>query len=116
MPRADQLIRQWTILKLLEVNRRVTLRQICDALAEPCHERTLRRDLDALSLAGFPIYTEREDGKRYWKLLDSHKAFPFPLTPTELYALQCGRNLLTPLREPLFQNRLKTSTGKSTPT
>lgn len=28
MPRADQPIRQWTILKLLESNGRVTLRQI----------------------------------------------------------------------------------------
>ncbi len=42
MPRADQPIRQWTILKLLESNGRVTLRQIADALSETCHERTLR--------------------------------------------------------------------------
>ncbi|MFQ5780493.1 MAG: helix-turn-helix transcriptional regulator [Nitrospiria bacterium] len=97
MPRADQSIRQWTILKLLEANKRITLRQIGDALANPCHERTLRRDLDALSLAGFPLYSEREDGKRYWKLLDRHKTVPFPLTPTELYALQCGRHFLAPL-------------------
>ncbi|MDC4225306.1 MAG: hypothetical protein MPW15_13980 [Candidatus Manganitrophus sp.] len=40
--RADQPIRQWTILKLLESNGRVTLRQIADALSETCHERTLR--------------------------------------------------------------------------
>lgn len=45
MPRADQPIRQWTILKLLESNGRVTLRQIADALSERCHKRTLRRIL-----------------------------------------------------------------------
>lgn len=38
MPRADQPIRQWTILKLLESNGQVTLRQITDALSEACHE------------------------------------------------------------------------------
>ena len=53
--------------------------------------------MDALSLAGFPIYTKREGGKTYWKLLEGHKTALFPLTPTELYALQCGRHLLAPL-------------------
>jgi hypothetical protein len=35
MPRADQPIRQWTTLKMLESNGRVTLRQIADALSTP---------------------------------------------------------------------------------
>lgn len=97
MPRADQPIRQWTILKLLESNGRVTLRQIADALSETCHERTLRRDLDALGLSGFPVYSERENGKTVWKLDDAYRRVPLPLTATELYALQCGMQLLAPL-------------------
>jgi predicted DNA-binding transcriptional regulator YafY len=97
MPRADQPIRQWTILKLLESNGRVTLRQIADALSETCHERTLRRDLDVLGLVGFPIYSERENGKTVWKLNDAYRRVPLPLTATELYALQCGMQLLAPL-------------------
>ena len=97
MPRADQQIRQWTILRLLESNGKVTLRQVASELEEPCHERTLRRDFDALSLSGFPIYNERENGKSYWKLDESYRRFPLPLTATELYALQLGKQLLTPL-------------------
>jgi len=98
MPRSDPSIRQWTILKLLEANRRVTLQQCAEALGHGCHDRTLRRDIEALELSGIPIYTEREDGKRYWKLLDSYKRMPLPLTATELYALQCSRHLLAPLQ------------------
>ncbi|GEM_PF-4208036 len=97
MPRADQPIRQWTILKLLESNGRVTLRQIADALSESCHERTLRRDLDVLGLVGFPIYAERENGKTVWKLDDAYRCAPLPLTATELYALQCGMQMMAPL-------------------
>lgn len=97
MPRADQPIRQWTILKLLESNGRVTLHQIADALSETCHERTLRRDIDVLGLVGFPIYSERENGKSYWKLDETYRTTPLPLTATELYALQCGQQFLAPL-------------------
>jgi predicted DNA-binding transcriptional regulator YafY len=97
MPRADQPIRQWTILKLLESNRKITLQRIASELSEPCHERTLRRDLDALGAAGFPIYSERENGKSYWKLGENYRTAPLPLTATELYALQCGKQLLAPL-------------------
>ena len=97
MPRADQQIRQWMILKLLESNGKITLQKIALELTDPCHERTLRRDLDALSLSGFPIYNERENGKSYWTLEESYRRFPLPLTATELYALQCGKELLLPL-------------------
>jgi predicted DNA-binding transcriptional regulator YafY len=97
MPRGDQQIRQWTILKLLEANGRITLRRIASELDGACHERTLRRDLDVLSLSGFPIHTEREDGKTYWVLTEAYRRFPIPLTPTELLALQCGGEFLKPL-------------------
>lgn len=98
MPRSDQLIRQWKILKFLETNRRATLRRLASELDAACHERTLRRDLEALSLSGYPIYTERDDGKTYWVLTDTYRRFPIPLTPTEVLALQCGGDLLKPLQ------------------
>ncbi len=107
MPRATQSIRQWTILRLLETNRRVTLRQCAEALEHACHERTLRRDIEALELSGIPIYTERENGKRYWKLLDTYKRIPLPLTATELYALQCSRHLLAPLEGSFISESLE---------
>ena len=112
MPRADQPIRQWTILKLLESNGRVTLRQIADALSEACHERTLRRDLDVLGLAGFPIYSERENGKTVWKLDDAYRRAPLPLTATELYALQCGMQMMAPLEGTFITEAIQSLTQK----
>ncbi|MBI1821927.1 MAG: hypothetical protein HY036_02780 [Nitrospirae bacterium] len=41
MPRADQQIRQWTILKLLESNGKITLQKIASELSGPCHDRML---------------------------------------------------------------------------
>ena len=58
MARGDQLGRQWKIIQTL-----VSARQGKSAaeLAEDleCHPRTLYRDLEALQVAGFPIYTEK---------------------------------------------------------
>lgn len=112
MPRADQPIRQWTILKLLESNGRVTLRHIADALSETCHERTLRRDLDVLGLVGFPIYSERENGKTVWKLDDAYRCAPLPLTATELYALQCGMQMMAPLEGTFITDAIQSLTQK----
>ncbi|MHB8482239.1 MAG: helix-turn-helix transcriptional regulator [Nitrospiria bacterium] len=97
MPRSDQQIRQWIILKLLESNEKTTLQRIASELSDPCHERTLRRDLDALGPAGFPVYNERQNRKSYWKLNETYRRFSLPLTATELNALQCGKQLLSPL-------------------
>ena len=97
MPRSDQLIRQWKILKFLEANGRATLRRLESELDGACHERTLRRDLEALSLTGIPLRDERENGKTYWVLDEAYKRFSIPLTGTELFALLCGRELLRPL-------------------
>ncbi len=112
MPRADQPIRQWTILKLLESNGQVTLRQISDALSETFHERTLRRDLDVLGLVGFPIYAERENGKSVWKLDDAYQRAPLPLTATELYALQCGMQMMAPLEGTFLTDAIQSLTQK----
>jgi predicted DNA-binding transcriptional regulator YafY len=97
MPRSDQQIRQWKILAFLEANGKATLQRLASELGDDCHERTLRRDLEALGLAGFPIYDQREDGKTFWVLDPDYRRFPIPLTATELLALQCGRDVLKPL-------------------
>ena len=83
MPRNDQVIRQWKILKLLEARGHVTLSRLADDLDEPCHLRTLRRDLDALSLIGVPVYTEKRNGTTIWRLPDDYRRVPLPVTPTE---------------------------------
>ena len=72
MPRGDQLARQWKIIQTLISSRPG---KSAAELAEEieCHPRTLYRDLEALQAAGFPIYTERIEGKNLWSLLDTMK-------------------------------------------
>jgi predicted DNA-binding transcriptional regulator YafY len=97
VPRNDQVIRQWKILRFLESRGVVTLSRLADDLDEPCHPRTLRRDLDALSLIGVPVYTEKRNGTTIWRLPDDYRRVPLPVTPTELLALDMVRRLAQPL-------------------
>ena len=61
MPRGDQLARQWKIIQTLITSRRG---KSAAELAEDfeCYPRTLYRDLEALQVARFPIYTEKVEG------------------------------------------------------
>lgn len=70
VPRNAEVIRQWTILREIENARAggVTI----DELAAQCDvtTRTIRRDLQALEEAGFPLYDDRsnDDGKTRWRV------------------------------------------------
>jgi hypothetical protein len=57
MPRNDQVTRQWHVLRLLESSRGLTLDELMQELPDdyPRHPRTLRLDLGALEMAGFPL-------------------------------------------------------------
>ena len=60
--RGDQLGRQWRIIQTLVSSRYG--KSAADLAGElDCHPRTVYRDLDALQVAGFPMYTERVEGK-----------------------------------------------------
>lgn len=56
--RHRQLIRTWNLLVLLRARPR-TLAELATECAT--HQRTIRRDLDALCTVGFPIITSRDD-------------------------------------------------------
>ncbi len=112
MPRNDQVIRQWKILKLLEARGRVTLARLADDLDEPCHPRTLRRDLDALTVIGVPVYTEKRNGTTVWLVSDEYRSFPLPVTPTELLALDTMRRLAQPLDGTFVSASLGSVLGK----
>jgi predicted DNA-binding transcriptional regulator YafY len=94
MPRSGEVIRQWNVLRAIEASRHATI----DALAasERVTTRTIRRDLEALQAAGFPLYDELVDGKRSWRI-DTR---PFRglvetgFTLSELCALYFSRTLL----------------------
>ncbi len=66
MARNAEIVRQWRILREIESSRTATVA----ALAKACDvcTRTIRRDLDALQEAGFPLYDETADGKVFWRL------------------------------------------------
>ena len=67
MPRNAEVIRQWQILRHIEASR---LGASIDELATltAVTTRTIRRDLEALQEAGFPIYDAPVDGRKRWRL------------------------------------------------
>jgi len=100
VPRNDQVTRQWHLLRRLEGPRGASLQELGNSLPRdmPKHLRTLRRDLEALEAAGFPLVTERVDGSTRWRLMDGFRRIPaLSFSPTELVALALGRDLLKPL-------------------
>ena len=107
MARGDQLARQWKIIQTL-ISSRMGKSAADIARNLNCHPRTVYRDLDALQSAGFPMYTERVDGKSLWSLLDTVKHhFPIPFNLTELMALHFSRDVLKVLEGTVFYDSLE---------
>jgi predicted DNA-binding transcriptional regulator YafY len=107
MARGDQLGRQWKIIRSLIASKRG--KSVQDLAAElSCHSRTVYRDLEALQVAGFPVYTERQNQKNYWSLMDSAKhLIPIPFNITELMALYFSSDMLKMLKNTLFYDSLE---------
>jgi predicted DNA-binding transcriptional regulator YafY len=98
MARGDQLSRQWKIIhRLMASVRGKSAGELADELE--CHSRTVYRDLEALQMAGFPLFTEQSGGKTLWSVLDTgRRTMPLPLSLTELMALYFSRNMLKVLQ------------------
>ena len=107
MARGDQLGRQWRILQILIGSR--SGKTVSELAAEiECHPRTVYRDLEALQIAGFPLFTDRSEGKTHWALLDSARQnAPLPLTLTELMALYFSRKMMHGYRDTIFSESLE---------
>ena len=78
MSRNDQVIRQWFLLQKLGSGRGATLQELAATLPEDWfrHPRTIRRDLEALDAAHFPLLTERVGGQTRWRLMDGSRHIP----------------------------------------
>jgi len=108
MARGDQLGRQWKLIQALSAYR--TGKSAAELAQElGCHPRTVYRDLEALQVAGFPLYTDRVDGRSLWSFVDTVKhQIPIPLSLTELMALYFSRDMLKVLKNTIFYDSLET--------
>jgi predicted DNA-binding transcriptional regulator YafY len=115
VPRNAEVIRQWTILRAIEHARGsgVTI----DDLASQCAvtTRTIRRDLQALQEAGFPLYDDRshDDGRTRWAINgQAFRVVAAGLTLSELCALYFSRTLLEALSGTPFRDDLESAFEK----
>lgn len=95
MARNTEIVRQWEILREIDSARTgIPIARL--AAVRRVHPRTIRRDLDALVRAGFPLFDEKVNGTSMWKM----NARPFRgleqmgLSVMELAALYLGRTML----------------------
>ena len=79
--RADRLL---SILLLLQVHRRMTARELAKRLE--VSERTIHRDMEALSVAGIPVFAERGTGGG-WELMEEYRTNLTGLNKAEVKAL-----------------------------
>ncbi|MCP4623413.1 MAG: transcriptional regulator [bacterium] len=112
MARGDQLSRQWRIIQTLISSRHGrSVSNLAQDLS--CHTRTVYRDLEALQAAGFPVYTDKVEGKNVWSLLDTAKhSIPIPFNLPELMALYFSRGMMGALKDTVFYDSLVSLFGK----
>jgi predicted DNA-binding transcriptional regulator YafY len=110
--RNAEVIRQWSILRDLESSRRVTIDDLAQRTGVTT--RTIRRDLEALQSAGFPLFDEVHDGKKYWTL--EQRAFrrldDTGFTLAEMTALYFSRSLVECLAATPFQRDVRSAFDK----
>lgn len=115
MGRNAEVIRQWTILR--EIERRRGAGATIDELAALCDvtTRTIRRDIQALEEAGFPLYDDRSnsDGRTRWHINgQAFKGLAAGLTLAELCALYFSRTLVKSLSGTPFRDEVESAFEK----
>jgi proteasome accessory factor B len=117
MPRNAEVIRQWNVLR--EIERARAAGVTIDELASRCGvtTRTIRRDLQALEEAGFPVYDDRsrDDGRTRWIINgQAFKGLSAGLTLSELCALYFSRSLVESLSGTPFRDEVDRAFDKLT--
>jgi predicted DNA-binding transcriptional regulator YafY len=112
MARGDQIGRQWRIIQILISSRKG--KSASDLAFElDCRPRTIYRDLHALEVAGFPIYTETVAGTNLWSVLDTVKRqTPIPFTLPELMALHFSARMLHVFKGAVFYDAIESLSHK----
>lgn len=115
MGRNAEVIRQWNVLREIEQARAagVTIDELAARAAVTT--RTIRRDLQALEEAGFPIFDDRshDDGRTRWRLNgQAFRGLAAGLTVAELCALYFSRTLLESLAGTPFRADLESAFDK----
>jgi proteasome accessory factor B len=109
--RNAEVIRQWKILKTIEAGRFTSSGKL--AAAYGVTERTIRRDVEALQEAGFPLYDDRVNGKKVWRLVEGYRQkLVQGFTLSELSALYFSRNMLSFLGGSPFARDLEAAFAK----
>src|SRR5262245_5626011 len=115
MPRNAEVIRQWTILR--EIERARAAGVTIDELATLCDvtTRTIRRDLQALEEAGFPLFDDKsgDDGRTRWHINgQAFRTAAAGLTLSELCALYFSRTLVRALAGTSFSEEIQSAFEK----
>ena len=116
--RNSQISRILCLLDLLENSTSgATVSELWQSLTERGHEtgkRSVYRDLEALSKAGFPLFPEGDDeNNQRWTLERKVKINQyFILNSRELFALYLARGALVPLRSSPFYSDLESIFAK----
>jgi len=75
--RGDQLAREWRVIRAIEASPGgLTVNEV--AQREETGSRTIYRDLEALHVAGFPLYPQRVDQGNRWAFIHT---FKFKISP-----------------------------------
>ena len=109
--RGEQLGRQWQLVQRLARSRYGVG---VDELAEDldCTKRTVYRDLDALMYAGFPVLSEKREGRTSYRFLESFGLGDVPFTPDEVLALAFSEDLLKALEGTVFHDSISSALAK----
>jgi predicted DNA-binding transcriptional regulator YafY len=110
--RGEQLARQWRILNLLQNPAGRRFDEMADELGVT--ERTVRRDVESLELAGFPIYDEQTDDRgKVWKIdKDWLKLPPISFSANEVLALYFAEKMLGGIQGAGFEESISSLLGK----
>jgi proteasome accessory factor B len=109
--RNAEVIRQWKVLKTIEAGRFTSTARL--AATHGVTERTIRRDIEALQEAGFPLYDDRANGKKVWRLVEGYRQkLVQGFSLSELAALYFSKNMLSFLGGSPFARDLESSFDK----